>query len=1272
MAEPIQFDPRIYGGLAPNTDPVPVIQPPAAALAPTVPAVAQPVTVDYANAVSKGSAYLASGIAQQEAARADTATVLESVGAAFSTQSIAKVVDWINAPSFTPRPGYAADTQMGLLKFTPSEAEDRYLRSASREEEFTYRLGQVEDQRLAARAMGDHPIISMAVSVGDLGYFALDAAGLGGAHLAAVAGASRAVARGVAGGVAASGAYAVGRIEQQVGAVGDGEIVLNALLNGAASAVAYRGGKFEKVDPKYPDAELRASANALQESLPDTALKAVRAETSAMETVARGGAVPQRVRGPMQAADQSYGLPVMTATQALDNIAAAGGEFAELAGALRQISGRLMDDLPIKQIKDSAEQRAYYHQHEHAAYLTADQLSNWSKPQNQRVVIHELAHGVTVQKLEYGLANPNSEIGRLASELEAMRVRVQAHPAFSKVGGTASYLNGNLNEFVAGLFWGGSQFTYALSKIPVAGYGSTLGKLVSVVRKMLGLTADKESVLTRALGLTEELIGKPLDVQFSTGKVMQFAPPSTGNVAAAIVKNEESLSTRAGNAITWNLHKTLGSFSDIFKQAADILVDNPVDMRGDSVVSQTRAIRADLASHQYAYEELLKQELAANGADLKSRILKPGQALAVQAAIEKEVAMEMLQRDMFSRQGRVPPAKPADNITRMADALDKANAAALAEMKASGVQGAEDIAERSGYFSRKWDVTKLESLEASLVQSGSAPKAARRKVVDMVARGMQRANPQWDAELAGDIANAVVSRTRAKGYFEDAAFRRHIGNEAAKEVREILSQSGISAERLQRAMDAITGAVDEAGKPAVLKHRIDIDMRTGITIPGGGTWRVADLIDTNMTRITEGYLDRAAANAALARKGLTTVGDIDKLRTEALRSVPDVNARAEAAALFDNTIAAIKGDPVGESMTDGMRKLQAITQMVGLSSSGLWQLTETANIMAKYGMVKTVGNMIKTMPGFGALLGSVAKDKGAAEHLSNVLMRNSSQDIRVRPFLAKLEDNFDMPISDAVAMSLTQAKQLVPYINAMRYVHHWQARLAGNLITDTFSRAAKGDAAALAALNKYGLESRTMDAIRPDLLAGGLDTAKWSDSTWAQVRGPLTKMMDDAVLRNRTGEIPAFAQFSQVGKFIFTFRSFVLGAHNKVLAGTLGREGFAGLGLLMAYQYPLTFLATAANEGIKQPSKSKTTEDIAAAALGQMGSLGLLGEFAGIITGEKQQFGAPGLIPIDRMYKAGSALAQGNAGSSAAAFLTAMPIISIIPGTKALSETLKD
>lgn len=121
----------------------------------------------------------------------------------------------------------------------------------------------------------------------------------------------------------------------------------------------------------------------------------------------------------------------------------------------------------------------------------------------------------------------------------------------------------------------------------------------------------------------------------------------------------------------------------------------------------------------------------------------------------------------------------------------------------------------------------------------------------------------------------------------------------------------------------------------------------------------------------------------------------------------------------------------------------------------------------------------------------------------------------------------------------------------------------------------------------------------------------------------------------------------------------------------------------MLYQFPLTAAVTAANNSIqgKKPLDDKT---LVATALGQMGSLGLASELVGIASGTKQQFGAPGLIGADRLYKVGSSLSgatwastfgepkAGAWGKAGGAFTSALPIISLIPGVKAIGEHLKD
>lgn len=882
--------------------------------------------------------------------------------------------------------------------------------------------------------------------------------------------------------------------------------------------------------------------------------------------------------------------------------------------------------------------------------------------------LHEIAHALTATRLRLGRAEPTSVLGGLSKQIDELHA--QAKAAGKDVTPEAKYYLSNPDEFMAGLYSGHKGFYDFLRGIPAEG-GTVLNKLVTAVRKILGIPEAEHNAFTKALGLTDELMAQPAPAKtmFTEG-VLHSAPADTAAGVASVIKNEDTSTIKIAKGMSWSLHKSLAGFGEDMRKAADILVDNPLDMTGDSVVSQARAIRADFAPLQYAYEDKLKEVMSAKGFGLFQRIFKPRQALEQQSVIEREVAIEMLTREQNQRLGKVHIPNPDKDIKAMADSLDKVAKATLAEMKAAGVRGAEDVAESSGYFSRRWDLGKIEGVEARLIASGLTEDAARSRLVRMLATGMRRANG-WDAELAGDIAKSLLDRTRRKGYFEDSAFRSHAGNDNLAEIRDILNGAGVRGDRLQRAMDVMAGVTDEAGKASVLKHRIDIDMKAGLQLPGGGFVNVADLIDTNLTNITERYLDTVAGRSGLARKGLEDQSEVDALRKTALASVKGEAERGRAANLFDDTLDAIQGKPVGDDMPAFMRASQAATRMVGLASSGLWQVTEYAPMMARYGMLKTLGYMLREMPGARQLYTSVSKDVGASTQLKDILTRNSSADIRMRPFVQRLEDNFEIPSSAQVQLAMSQAQQLVPYMNAQKFVQTHQARVMANLMVDTLHKAAKGDKRAQHAMEQYGLKPDILVELAADIKTHGMDTAKWSDGTWSKVRGPLTKAADDAVLRNRTGEIPAFAQFSQLGKFIFTFRSFVLGAHNKVLAGTLHRDGLAGLSLTLLYQFPLAAMANLANATI-QGKTIKDEKELVSKSLGQMGAFGLFSEAFGVISGEKQQFGAPGLIMIDRLYKTAGQAAQGNAAGTADAALSATPILSIIPGIRAIGAALKE
>lgn len=1290
MEPTLNVDPRIYGGEAPNTRDVPTIDPLAleAGGAGAQPYEA-PARVSQ-DAIGAGTSAVLEGLAAIKQANKPEATVGEAALAAVKSWSTTRVWDSVNAPKFTFDPDFDAKPFVRNAPLQLSEVEHKFLASSKSEEEFNFRMSNLQDQRKLYEQMGDHPFISTAIGIVDPVYLGIDLLSMGTASAATrVAGVTRGVGRAIAGTEAAGLSLAVGRAEQQVAAVSDGEVIFNALLNGAASAAFFnpRTGRMEKVDPSYPSDALTAAAQRAQQGGASIERRVQAEAADVASTTPSRGAVDAATGTPL------HGTPALVPDDVLAGMGFRNlGEptdaytllarhendpmFGEMIRVLRAEHG---ENLTKVAVREGDVARSAYFQGNGTVYLKAGA--------DAFTALHESIHGLTVNKLDYGLKNPGSAHGRLVTELEGLRKQVADHIAAMKPQDrprlfkqdndkSKSYFTQDLNEFVAGLFAGKiDQFTRVMASIPATGSRNALTKMVDTVRKLLGLAPAQESALTRALGITDELMRTKLDVKSADGSVRNFAPSGTPQQIGQQVGGWWERNANAGNVgrkIEWSLTREMRGLGTEGNRVADLLIDDPINMTGNSAVSQRQAIRNELAQKQAAFEEQLKDMMAEQGAGIRQRIFSSGRAMEVQQGIERDLYAELVRRENAVRRG-LPAIDPAvdPKLTELANLHDAATKAGLDEMKASGVRGADAVTGGAGYTPRKWDVARLEAMEATLEATGMTQKQARKAVREMIGDGIRRVDPSIPKDVAEDIAQAITERTRRKGYFEDIVNTGTMGDDGAQGIRALLAGSGIDKARLDRIEEFLTGRKDDAGTLNSLKHRVGMDLTASMALPDGKRISILDLVDTSVTRNLDGYLDDAAGQAGLARKGLVDNSDIVKLRGEFLKGITSEADRKTAADLFDNIIKSIKGQPVGEELGKRMRQLSAITTSAGLANSGAWQLMEYANIATKYGMVRTATEALRRMPVLRQLIGEVAGSVDDAGSMAHVLSHNSTVDLRIRPFVSKLEDNFTIPVDDRLTLALQQSKQLVPYINAMKYVHRAQANMTANLITDLVRRGVKGDKKAREMLAKYGLEGHQLDKMKPDIDTHGMTVDKWSDGTWADVRGPLNKMMDDAVLRNRTGELPSFAQFSTLGKFIFTFRSFVLGAHNKVLAGTLGRHGFAGLGLLMAYQFPLS-MATTYAVGVSRGKPENDPEKLAVNALSQMSAMGLLSELMGVISGQKQQFGAPGLMVIDRLYKTTSQAAQGNFGQAGMSLAGVVPLLAILPGLKALAEQTKN
>lgn len=1188
MADLTNIDPTLYGGaridfnLPSGADAVPAA-PIADARAP-------------AHLALQGTPMDIQARAVQAQLSAPEPSALDTVRSAAENFSVVSAWNALTGKEYEDDPTFNFGEALLQVPMQLSEPEQEFMRSTSAQE-FENKLVVVKRQREIARDFGAHPVVAALTSILDPGYLLLGGVGAG----LRAAGAGRAVASAAA----AASAGGLGAVEATQRPMELKEIVLGAMLEGAAVSMISKGGKLVKKVDDFPEQEL-------QQHIKDFV----------GPPKPKFGPDPEIPPDVIKQADGTYVRVVHAATPPTyeDVVVPAKAAVTREVVDTPTLPKNLAGAKPRYSFGTKQFTLVFESDVDKAAYIAA-QVGKSAKD---------------AEYLEFAKAATGWSSGQVVAHGNRLKAEMKAVAAGGKPG----------------------EITIkATPTLPVR-------KRLEIVEPAVPQRIDSRQTSPGSPAVTEPWTPP---VRRNTEAAAQVVPAPV--LAEPAEEVRKGLGNWLADRLYWNAHNTMAQWDS---EVADTIFDNNRNLAKTSVESEHRAIRADLASAQYEMEDIVSKAAKARGASLWQRVINTAKAAAVQQKLEREIFEEMLAREQFSRQGREYVSRAAADVQAAADALEAVAKKSLDEMTAAGVRGLEDITPRQGWISRKWNLAAIEAMESKIVAAGLDAKKAHQQVVRLVASGLRRANG-WDDVLAYDVAATVIDRAKRKGYFEDVVFETNQSNKVMHQVRDELKHLNIPKDRLDRVMKVLEGHNDEVGKPGFLKRRLDLDYKSALVV-NGETLRLTDLLDSNILSITDKYLDGVASKTAWARAGYKGQSDIDKLREQLLHKTPASERRA-AAELFDNALAALDGRPAGQQMNDTLRKVQQFTRMLSLRNSGIYQLSEYATAMGRFGVLKTVKYAAKNMPGFRSLLSGA--DKTGGKQLQDILARISSQDIRIRPFVHRFEDNFAINAGDNGHLRLQQAGQLVPYINAMKYIHSHQAQMVAGLVVDRIQMAASGNAKAQAALAKYGINAHVWERLKADITRHGNNVDAWSDGTWNAVRPALAKMMDESVMRSRMGDLPAFAQFDNVGKFIFTYRSFVLGAHNKLLAGTLDREGIHGMSLLMLYQYPLAALST---QMAKVAGGNEPLDDnkLASATVANMGSVGLMSELWGVVSGEKREFGSPGTIAVDRVYKlvgasAGAAdpTSKTGAGDVAEAAIGLIPLLAIPAPVLNIAEQLK-
>lgn len=722
-----------------------------------------------------------------------------------------------------------------------------------------------------------------------------------------------------------------------------------------------------------------------------------------------------------------------------------------------------------------------------------------------------------------------------------------------------------------------------------------------------------------------------------------------------------------------SLYKTMIGYGEDGQNVAARLLDDPLNPNQNSVASIHREVSTRFAMGLNQYEDAMLSALKDQGWGTTKRFINPQGFRRAQQDFEQQVRMELDQRMIDPSYRGANPA-----VANATDRLGEYSRMVGKELENRGMVEKGFVEQNPYYYPRRMNVTSVERMEAAV---------GKTEFMKQMTTAVQKGLGSADRDTSRAIAYAMVERARRKGYGIDNS-GAVINKEGREELMDIINKApDLTDEAKARASALLTPKGEDAGRIAMLKTRINIDMMHQVA-PG---MQVRDLFDDSISSMMDSYNRRITGRIALHADGLGDDAAITEMREKLAKGVSNPTERRKALDNFDNIMKYYQGQPVGEQMPEFMRNLSALTQATGLASSGLWQLVEYGTMMQRYGAVRTFRAMLKAVPESRALMqqmrASTKEGKALALDVEEALTAQVAGEIRMRPVMEHYEDMFAADKSPWM-MRMETARDMTMFVNMQKYIHFHQTRVNAALVTQTLRKASEGDAAAIKAMRSYGMNDATLAEIRGQFAKHGNKLDDWDEEPFRKARTTMINAMDDAIVRARLGELPAFAEFSTLGKFLFTFRRFVAATHNKTLVGTYSKDGARGLATLMAYQFPLAMMATAANNVIsgKGFDEKKPFVSLAGQAINYMGAIGFASEFTGVLSGQQRSFGAPGLLFLDRMYGIGNNIA--SAGRHAVSgdtdkvgndlrqatgnTMAAIPLLSIVPGVRALTNAIKE
>ncbi len=897
-------------------------------------------------------------------------------------------------------------------------------------------------------------------------------------------------------------------------------------------------------------------------------------------------------------------------------------------------------------------------------YTLTDQIRAMT-PEEKTIVLHEAVHAKTARTLravrdgkvtegpQYDAAKRIAEIRQFVNS----RTVAGNLPTDKRGAYLVRYGLGSDDEFLAQLF-NSPDFRAHLRQFDMPGTkGTVFSEVIRKVVQMLTGEAPNGNALDATLKAFDDLLEVPMTDKATFQRIPSPMPELQSKVLQA--PNLLDMNNKVMGFLNRNfsLYERLKSFGSKAAILADQLV---VDATGTEARSAAHYARAHYLSSNVAIvqvDDAIKQALSPTW-PLLQRMRHPVLYREAQAEMSQKVHAQLAENHERFLKGQVVNTSTDPRVNNVVDTFVKSGWAKeeLRRIKAAGIAGSDSVAESPYYLPRQHSGTKLNNYLRENVDVTSA---------DIVGMYKQQFKTMFASNGITDATAQKLGRQMFDNMQDQAArvhgYRQSIAGMSFDDIENTLSSLGATDPTVQGFLDAVRNAGTGANKVRNLRHRVEFDMTAQYTTQSGKLISPSQFVNNDVMGLMEGYSRRMAGRVGLAEAGFPDLRDVVRAVDEAAAEAP---VPSEALRTLDDTVNQLMGFRTGEDVPDILRSASIIGGALNLANSGIYQLADMSLMLQQFGIKKTLRAFASTSFGRDAMQLAKSADYGA--RLQDVIEARHVLSGKYRSILTHLEDNKDIGSLGIAHRYVQQLGQGTRFVNGMEFIRRGQSKLVAGLIADTVDDAIRGNASAITALERFGMNSQILDDLRK-ATAANADLRKWPDSVRTQIESITHNMADSIVLENRLGELPAWMQFSAVGKVVLPYMTFVAGAWNKILRRTAKLDGTTGVAMALAYQMPLVTLSSTTS--LFLGGKDVTPEAVAKRALVQVPIMSWAGFAVDFATnGASNNLAALSLV--DRMHAAMSSIANGETNPES--LIKAVPFLSILPGMRLMGASLAD